>query len=61
MCLGRERREGAAGVPPGFYRVQVTKSGENIPAKYNRETTLGHEVARDAAGNEGAIRLDLNY
>jgi len=53
--------DGTPGVSPGFYRVQITKSGENIPAKYNTETTLGQEVARDAAGNEGAIAIDLNY
>jgi hypothetical protein len=60
-ALGESGGKGLRGVPPGFYRVQVTKSGEDIPAKYNRETTLGHEVARNAAGNEGAVRLDLNY
>jgi hypothetical protein len=53
--------DGSPGLSPGFYRVQITKSGEEIPAKYNAETTIGQEVARDAAGNEGAIRLDLNY
>jgi hypothetical protein len=53
--------QGPPGVSPGFYRVQITKSGEDIPAKYNSETTIGQEVARDAAGNEGAIPLDLSY
>ncbi len=53
--------EGMAGVSPGFYRVQITKDGQNIPAKYNTETTLGQEVGRDAAGNEGAIKFDLDY
>jgi hypothetical protein len=38
----------APGVPPGFYKVQITKSGENIPAKYNTQTILGAEVAPDA-------------
>jgi hypothetical protein len=28
------------GVSPGFYRLEVTKDGDNIPAKYNTETTL---------------------
>ncbi|MGA2031829.1 MAG: EF-hand domain-containing protein [Thermoguttaceae bacterium] len=51
------------GLPPGFYRVQVTKSGENIPAKYNTATTLGQEVANDAKGLEpGKMpQFDLDY
>ena len=28
------------GMSPGFYRVEITKSGEKIPAKYNTQTTL---------------------
>jgi hypothetical protein len=28
----------------GFYRVEITKEGESIPAKYNTETTLGMAV-----------------
>ena len=35
------------GVAPGWYRVRITKEGENIPAKYNTETILGLEVAPD--------------
>jgi len=35
------------GVPPGFYRVEVTKPGENIPAKFNTQTIFGDEVAPD--------------
>jgi hypothetical protein len=50
------------GVSPGFYRVEITKAGEPIPAKYNAETQLGQEVARDAAGIEGGrIKIDLKY
>ena len=45
------------GVSPGFYRVQITKNGENIPAKYNTATTLGQEVA---PGVEG-VGFDLDY
>jgi hypothetical protein len=36
------------GVAPGFYSIEVTKSGEEIPAKYNTQTTLGMEIALDA-------------
>jgi hypothetical protein len=48
----------AHGVPAGFYRVQITKDGENIPARYNTETILGLEVF----AQEGiAAPLDLQY
>lgn len=49
------------GVAPGLYRVEVTKAGDNIPAKYNTETTLGQEVAADAKGILEVIRFDLRY
>jgi hypothetical protein len=32
------------GMSPGFYRVEITKDGEKVPARYNTETTLGTEV-----------------
>jgi hypothetical protein len=48
------------GVAPGFYRVQITMQGENIPARYNSETTLGEEVASDSRYTTG-IKYDLNY
>jgi hypothetical protein len=38
------------GAPPGWYKVQITKAGENIPAKYNTQTTLGVEIAPDVRG-----------
>jgi hypothetical protein len=38
------------GVAPGWYRVEITKAGENIPAKYNTATIFGQEVANDAKG-----------
>lgn len=37
------------GMPPGFYRVEITKAGENIPAQYNVATTLGQEISSDGA------------
>lgn len=53
--------EGAEGVAPGFYRVEITKDGE-IPAKYNTQTILGQEVALDTpAMQEGGINFDLQY
>ena len=41
------------GVPPGFYLVRITKSGVNIPAKYNTQTTLGAEVSNDPSSYGG--------
>jgi hypothetical protein len=35
------------GIAPGFYRVQVTKPGEAIPARYNTATILAEELAAD--------------
>ena len=49
------------GMSPGFYRVRITKDGEKIPATYNTETTLGQEIAQDAAGIVGGIKFDLKY
>jgi hypothetical protein len=49
------------GLALGFYRVEITKAGENIPAKYNTTTILGQEIA---PGNrevrEGAV-YDVRY
>ncbi len=53
--------EGPPGVPVGFYRVEINKAGENIPAKYNTETVLGQEVAVDADGVRQGITFDLDY
>ena len=55
------QREDPPGVPPGFYRVEVTKPGMNIPAMYNTETILGQEVANDAVGIMEGIRFDLKF
>ena len=49
------------GLSPGFYRVQVTKAGEKIPAKYNQKTIFGQEVAIDAEGVRNGINFDLDY
>ena len=48
------------GLSPGFYRVEITKDGETIPAKYNTETTLGAEAAGGREGNSG-LTFDLQY
>ena len=48
------------GLPPGFYRVEITKDGEKIPAKYNTDTILGIEVANDWPSNENS-NFKLQY
>jgi hypothetical protein len=47
------------GVSPGFYRVEITKLGEDIPAYYNTETTLGAEASSD--DQKDALFFDLKY
>ena len=42
-----------AGVPPGVYRIQVTKPGESIPAKFNAQTILGCEVGQPVGAARG--------
>ena len=54
-------RSDSPGIGPGLYRVEITKAGKNIPAKYNTETTLGQEVALDANGIQDGIRINLAY
>ena len=53
------------GVPPGVYRLQVSKAGpagEMIPAKFNGETTLGCEVGPQVgAARTGAPPADPNF
>jgi hypothetical protein len=50
---------GAPGVPPGFYRVEITKAGTDIPAKYNKETIFGQEVANDVEAVYTGARFNL--
>jgi hypothetical protein len=49
------------GVPPGFYRVEITSPREKVPAKYNTQTILGQEIAIDTVGPEVPITFDLEY
>jgi hypothetical protein len=49
----------APGVPPGFYRVEITKVGVDIPARYNTHTTLGVEVAPDIDELRKPLEFDL--
>jgi hypothetical protein len=48
------------GVAPGFYRVEITKAGEKIPAKYNTATIFGEEIASDVMRGPPRV-YDLKY
>jgi len=48
------------GLSPAFYRVEITKDGEQIPAKYNTETTLGAEISGGRDARNG-LNFELQY
>ncbi len=48
------------GLSPGFYRVEISKDGERIPAKYNTETTLGAEAVSGFEAKSG-LSFELQY
>jgi hypothetical protein len=49
------------GVGPGFYRVEITKSGEPIPPKFNSDSTLGLDTTADNPEMVKGIRFFLMY
>jgi hypothetical protein len=49
------------GVGPGFYRVEITKAGEDIPSKYNTDTILGLDTSMDNPVIYKGVRIDLEY
>jgi hypothetical protein len=73
VCVGKTNESGVAnpsvrtsgdlydpeGIPPGFYRVEITKPGLEIPAKYNTETVLGLEVCYETM--QTPIRFELQF
>ena len=46
-------------IRPGLYRVEITHPGREIPARYNRETTLGQEVSEETVRG-GPFRFALD-
>jgi hypothetical protein len=46
------------GIPPGIYRVEITKGGE-IPAMYNTATVFGQEVSLDNIEMQMGIKYQL--
>jgi hypothetical protein len=54
--------EPQGGITVGFYRVEITKPGLNVPAKYNTDTVLGLEDALDVPEQmEGSVKFELNF
>jgi hypothetical protein len=49
------------GVGPGFYKVEITKAGEAIPAKYNTNTILGIDTSMDNPAMYNGVRFVLEY
>ena len=49
------------GIAPGLYRVEITKAGMDIPAKYNTETVLGQEIASDAQDIQQGISYNIKF
>jgi beta-lactamase regulating signal transducer with metallopeptidase domain len=47
MSIKVQGPDNVPGVMPGFYSVEITKPGEDIPAKYNSQTIFGVEIAPD--------------
>jgi len=45
------------GVHCGVYKVEITHPQQAIPPRYNSETELGHEVARDFGTPYAAFNL----
>jgi hypothetical protein len=45
------------GASPAFYRIEVTRDGESVPAKYNMETILGLRAAGEMERNPPAFNL----
>jgi hypothetical protein len=51
---------GPIGISPGMYRVTISlKNGEQetLPAQYNSESTLGHEVSNSSGGAPAIFNL----
>ena len=60
LSVATSSRADPPGVALGLYRVEISKAGESIPAKYNSETTLGQEVAVDCPAFEKASNSTCN-
>jgi hypothetical protein len=45
------------GVPPGYYRVEITMPDGSVPAKYNTQSIFGEEVSSDV--RRGGYNYDI--
>jgi hypothetical protein len=45
------------GVLGGTFKVKVTHPSIDLPARYNRETVLGEEIAFDTIRNRATVAL----
>jgi hypothetical protein len=57
----KQDRPELPGVPPGFYRVEVTCPDPAIPAKYNTDTVLGYEVTVSSTFTMVGPRFDVDF
>ena len=48
------------GPPAGLYKIQVTKDGTPLPARFNTQTVLGRDVYPDARAGEVPVELRLS-
>jgi hypothetical protein len=47
------------GVPPGYYRVEITMPDGSVPAKYNTQTIYGEEIYPDIRRMSGEYLYDI--
>jgi hypothetical protein len=61
LVVDNSQPDDPPGVGPGFYRVEITKEGEEIPAKFNAETIFGVDTTMDNPAVGRGFRFDLDY
>jgi hypothetical protein len=49
------------GMGPGIYRIEVTKAGTTVPAKYNTATELGQELSTDNPELQKGLKYILKF
>lgn len=62
LSVEQPAEPGLIGAAPGFYRVEISKTEggtETVPAGYNKQTSLGLEVAADAELPDDGVAYDL--
>ena len=59
MAMPSSPKEGANGLPPGYFRIEIQSAKGDIPAAFNTATTLGVEMANDSKIAEGPVRIEI--